>query len=447
MPGAIQAMARAAYEVGITSEATELALGEMMEQGKVASEDILPEFGRQMWLAANEGDALQKAINSTSAAYGRLGTNVYMANKTFNEAGLDKGMRRLANSVSEFLLKSEGLIKFFGMLSGEIASRFGVVFEVLETFGYWSTKLGDALEKLEEKGINLDIAFMALSGTLALISKWFRRIFMFVYLLPWALSKTADTLKGNFGDDAVDSISRVVAVLMTVYGTLRLIRGVKTGLGSLFGGGKRGVPPLRPDVAGTAVRAGILTRMGTHLATLAGAVVGGKLGVAVLALLGATSITAAFGALGTLIVDAIRNPLANTGSDFESKYGDLTGDNTFTENIQRMRDDLTGLFTGTQNAMRSLQETSRMAHGRGYRNNQQVVMEPVDFQGAYNQLVTRLYEIPPMSQQEASRQIIQGGITINVDGAGDPQVVSEEVLRTIQNVFRETASLEPETEQ
>lgn len=387
LPSAITTMAQAAHDAGITVDSTTKSLYEAMEAGEVMSEDVLPHFGKRMWEAANRGGALQEAINNTGAAYGRLGTNIRMANKTFNEAGLDKGMRRLTNSVSEFLLKSEGLIKFFGMLSGEIASRFGVVFEVLETFGVWSTKLGSALEFLEEKGLNVNVAFMVLSGTLAIISKWFRRIFMFVYLLPWALSLTADTLKGEFGDDLVDTITRVVAALMTLYGALKLLRTARTGMGRLFGGGSR---------SNTSSPGNTNQRSGTSSQSPSTR---------------PPTTTASSGWRGTLM---------SGGRKFMASRGNMYA------------------FLASVIGPPIVQELMEGNYQSSFGPNADQRFIPPGM---------NLMTPEEMANRRAGNYLVQGGITINVDGAGDPQVVSEEVLRTIQNVFRETASLEPETEQ
>ena len=181
MAGAMQAGARAAKELGITTEATVPAFRKAMEEGKLISEEFLPEFSRQLLESAKQGGALEKAMNNTGAAIGRFRTNVFLANKTFNEAGFDKGVRNLFNTMSDFIMKSDALWNMLGSTAGFLANALRAPFEVL-------TDLSQMLGVVNEKAEEFNLTTNQTAALFLTLFKLGRRLLAIFVLLPYTLS-------------------------------------------------------------------------------------------------------------------------------------------------------------------------------------------------------------------------------------------------------------------
>ena len=83
MPNAIQLMAKAAQDAGLSVNGTVAELMKLMEQGKVASDVILPHFAKRLHEAASANGGLEKAMNSNRAAMARLITSSQEAANEF----------------------------------------------------------------------------------------------------------------------------------------------------------------------------------------------------------------------------------------------------------------------------------------------------------------------------------------------------------------------------
>lgn len=177
----MQAAAKAAHELGITTEATTQALFKAMENGELMADEFLPVFSEKLLEAANNGGALEKAMNNTGAAIGRFQTNIFLANKQFNEAGFDRGVRDLLNTMSTFIMESEELWRFLGSTAGFLAQALRAPFEVL-------TDLGEVFGFVTEKGKELNLNYNQMAFIFAAIFKWSRRLLAIFVLLPYTLS-------------------------------------------------------------------------------------------------------------------------------------------------------------------------------------------------------------------------------------------------------------------
>lgn len=504
LPGAMRAMARAAYNLGITSDDSIESMNKAMKEGRLVSEEVLPEFSKELWKAANQGGALEEAMQNTGSAIGRFQTNLWMTNKQFNEGGFDEGVRNLINSVSEFLRKSERLSEGLGYLAGGIANRFRVIFEVFETFSFGAEKFGKAVDFIESKGFNFEQSVMGMVGALALLSKWFKRlavfrkIFWWLYAFPWALSRSADALQGNEWGGFAGTLANIVALLTSGYAAFKLF-GKGAGIARKATGWMRGgshtastaaaatggsvagasskkpsapKPSPKPSQAGKLL--GKIGRIGTLLAS----------GTALVGISGAVVLAAAAG-LGAVLYDAIKNPMREGPDSFSYKYGDksdITHDKTLSDSWKEFTDDMssiadffkTNVGDAKEKSEERLEGRSRKDFGKKIQsaqyalkamNPQRPLMgygagllgNPSDTSGVaeaneqavenLERLNRHLTEVPQMTQQQAQQQIIQGGITINVEGSDDPETVSERVLETIQGVFRDTSAMDPVTEQ
>jgi hypothetical protein len=103
----MRAMAAAAVEAGLidgskTSQEREAALFKMMEQGKLLSADILPAFGRQLGLLANENDGLALALdNNLSPAIGRAMNHFTEMQNAFFKGGWKEGLMFITNNFND----------------------------------------------------------------------------------------------------------------------------------------------------------------------------------------------------------------------------------------------------------------------------------------------------------------------------------------------------------
>ena len=94
----MRAMATAAVEAGLisgskTSQEREAALFKLMEQGKLLSAEVLPAFGRQLSLLANENNGLALALDKNlSPALGRATNHFLEMQNAFFEGGWKEGL-------------------------------------------------------------------------------------------------------------------------------------------------------------------------------------------------------------------------------------------------------------------------------------------------------------------------------------------------------------------
>lgn len=172
LPGSFQAMARAAGygsdEAGVT------AFYKAVEDGEIRATEVFPRFAEELMKMANEGGALEKAMNNTAAAVGRFRTNVYLANKTINESGYDKAVRNLMNRSSESIDRSTP----FWELLGQAMEQVGKAVEVpIELFGALNQRLPAMLEFVKEN----EVMFKLLGATIVAAFAPLRNLFLLVY--------------------------------------------------------------------------------------------------------------------------------------------------------------------------------------------------------------------------------------------------------------------------
>ena len=92
LPNAIQLMAGAAKDAGLSLNGTVKELFKLMEEGKVATNVILPHFSKRMREAAANNGALEKALNSNRVAMNRLMFAAQMASNEIFKAGWAEGL-------------------------------------------------------------------------------------------------------------------------------------------------------------------------------------------------------------------------------------------------------------------------------------------------------------------------------------------------------------------
>lgn len=194
LPGFIPAAAKS-MGFGEGQEGTAKFFKEL-ESGNLTAKKLFDVLPDELMKMSNAGNALEKAMNTTSAAIGRLQTNFWLANKTFNEAGFDKGVRRVVNRISESVDKMNGLWKILG----KTADYFGGSIEApIELIGTLSKAFSDATGG----GENFSKNFKRLCAGLIVAIAPLRKAFSLFWVLPTGLSALNDLIehwqKGDLG--------------------------------------------------------------------------------------------------------------------------------------------------------------------------------------------------------------------------------------------------------
>jgi hypothetical protein len=230
MPAAISAFARAAQKAGIIEETPGKTLvrsmRDAMAEGKLIAEEILPYVAEELWEVANSGGALEEAMNNTAAAIGRFQTNLWLANKTMNEAGLDRGIRRMVNATSDAINRSDGFWRFMGQALQLFTNAIRGPMELLAA-------LGEKLSIVEDYAGKLGLQLTDLVAILMLFHRWTRRILIIFMLLPAAMSGLGKILDGeslSWMEWAV-TLAGVAIGLGTIYKLLKNIKGLRGKLG------------------------------------------------------------------------------------------------------------------------------------------------------------------------------------------------------------------------
>jgi len=407
LPGAMRAMARAAHKLGITQDDSIASMNKAMEQGKLMSEEILPAFSEELWIAANQGGALREAMQNTGSAIGRFRTNFWYANRVFQESGMDRGIRRLINTLSDFILRSESLWRFTGQIGELFADALRGPAELMRS-------LGAAFDSVEGYAESLGLETRQLVQVFMLLHRWGRKILWWTWLLPGAMSGLAKIIDGeklSWTQWGI-TIAGVAISLKKVYDLYKKMKGFGA-VASVAAGAGAG------SAAGSAAKGGLLGSLlskGAIKVTLVG-----------ISLAGAA-------ALISLIRDAFRDPSADTGLSFEQKYGELTGGKTFSEKVDRMLED----FKYIGDYFRRQDETGMdLLSGRYAASGNTLFPDPMveRYRQGMHMFDQFLYNTPP--------PISIAKMEINVDGSGDPSNVAERVYENFQQRIREASNQDP----
>ena len=118
MPGGVQLFADA---LGLTTE----ELFKQMEAGKLLSADVLPKVSKQMKIAANQGGALEKKLQTTRVAQGQFfGGLEKSADKIF-KSGFGEGLAGLFRELTSVTTENDQSLK-------ELGKTFNVIFRVIK---------------------------------------------------------------------------------------------------------------------------------------------------------------------------------------------------------------------------------------------------------------------------------------------------------------------------
>lgn len=230
MPGVMSAMAEAA---GFGTDKDSVAkLFKAMENGEVRSAEVLEQFADILAKRARNGDALEKAMQSTAAQQERFNNAFSDAVKLFSEGGFDRAlgqffgktaeeMNRAAPAVRamggafEILLKPvNAVIGIIGRLSAMLpmfADRLGVTDDALLAIGITAlanlTPLGRIVTMLSAAALAVEDFMVFLEGGESKFGSWFNN------LSP----ERQQTLKdfGNAVSGLADSLGKIINLVWT----------------------------------------------------------------------------------------------------------------------------------------------------------------------------------------------------------------------------------------
>lgn len=127
LPGAVQMMAKAAQDAGLTVNGTASELEDLMKKGKLMSADVLPFFAKRLQEFANANGALESKLNSNRVAMNRLKSSYEITANMFFESGFGEGLTDTFNTLAETLKDLNPMFRVLGRV-------IGIVFKAL-TFG------------------------------------------------------------------------------------------------------------------------------------------------------------------------------------------------------------------------------------------------------------------------------------------------------------------------
>lgn len=129
MPVAMEAMAKAAQDAGISTSGTVKELGELMKKGEVASAKVLPFFAKQLRLIANDNDALSIALEKNlSPALGRATLGLQEMQDAIFKGGLKDSIMFLLSGFSKMTEEAGSVAKGIGAFLG--GALFGLTFPI-----------------------------------------------------------------------------------------------------------------------------------------------------------------------------------------------------------------------------------------------------------------------------------------------------------------------------
>ncbi|CAM0043482.1 tail length tape measure protein [Vibrio phage K460] len=158
-------MATAAQKAGLTVNGTVAEMSELMEQGKLISEDVLPHFATELRNAAKANGGLEKALLSNRVAMNQMVTAAQSAADTTFMAGWSEGLTIMFKSVGQMLQDNKMFFEEFGETMGKVFK--GVAWVVENVFSPVLSALGSVLHTINES-MESFVAIFASAGTMLL---------------------------------------------------------------------------------------------------------------------------------------------------------------------------------------------------------------------------------------------------------------------------------------
>lgn len=132
MPNAIQLMATAAKDAGLSVNGTVAEMLDLQKNGKLISSKVLPEFAEALSNAARNNNGLDDALKSNRVSMNRLQFTMEEAADNFFKSGFSEGLTDLFNSMSSFIRNNTKLWKSLGTVVGGVLKLLAKLVTVLE---------------------------------------------------------------------------------------------------------------------------------------------------------------------------------------------------------------------------------------------------------------------------------------------------------------------------
>jgi len=209
MPNALQVMAKAAMDAGISTDGSVKSLMKLMEEGKVMANDVLPHFSKRLRETAATG--LDKAMDSNRVAMNRLVNATQIAADTIFTSGWGEGLTVLFNSLAEMIKENETLFTEFGKTMGKVFKGLAWLVEnvldpvfsalgsilhgvnsAMETFGDWVALALIPLIKFSPILGRIVKHFGGLRAVMGVVAKIATRMFLPFYLGLGVLEEIAE---------------------------------------------------------------------------------------------------------------------------------------------------------------------------------------------------------------------------------------------------------------
>lgn len=209
MPNALQVMAKAAMDAGISTDGSVKSLMKLMEEGKVMANEVLPHFSKRLRETAATG--LDKAMDSNRVAMNRLVNATQIAGDTIFTSGWGEGLTDLFNSLAEMIKENETLFTEFGKTMGKVFKGLAWLVEnvldpvfsalgsilhgvnsAMETFGDWVALALIPLIKFSPILGRIVKHFGGLRAVMGVVAKIATRMFLPFYLGLGVLEEIAE---------------------------------------------------------------------------------------------------------------------------------------------------------------------------------------------------------------------------------------------------------------
>ena len=129
MPNAIQLMAKAAKDAGLTVNGTVKEMLELQQTGGLISSKVLPHFAQQMRDAAAANGGLEKALQSNRVAMNQMFTSFQMAANDFFTGGFSDGLTAFFKATANMMKDNSLLWSRLGKIVGSVMKGLAWVVE------------------------------------------------------------------------------------------------------------------------------------------------------------------------------------------------------------------------------------------------------------------------------------------------------------------------------
>lgn len=147
LPNAIQIMAIAAKDAGLTVDGTVKSMMDLQQKGGLISDKVLPHFAKRMSEAARANGGLDKALLSNRVSMNRLLFSFQEAADVIFKSGFSTGLTELFNTMANSMVDLKPLWQSLGSIMGSI---FKVVSNIIKYITPMFISLSNVLKSITD---------------------------------------------------------------------------------------------------------------------------------------------------------------------------------------------------------------------------------------------------------------------------------------------------------